>query len=261
MACGLETNCCDCERSCLRFCGENFSWDKNRSVGPCCDTCTVLHVCQCALHLSPSPLSPLRLFLLSPPFFLRVAASPHLDRNQQICVILLISAQARNPADYVDPGRGTKAFLSHEMVSPLDCCASEVKDKQSCWIVVSGWAQGSKMAEISTQIHQFLMTIKSHLKNNIYVCMYIVLHTVYLKCYPNINNYKVFFCPCKMLLVKVLIVSGTALIPSNNVLFCFVFDRKLFHLTWPLLPSYQLGSSWCSPSWAEALLVSTVGHI
>lgn len=63
------------------------------------------------------------------------------------------------------------------------------------------------------------------------------------KMLPKYKQLKGFFCPCKMLLVQVLIVSGTALTSSNNVLFCFVFDRKLFHLTWPLLPSCQRGSS------------------
>lgn len=75
--------------------GENFSSDKHRSVGPCCDTCTVSCMCVTVHFILPplpsAPLSPL-------PSFLRVAASPHLDSNQQICVSLLISAQARNPA-------------------------------------------------------------------------------------------------------------------------------------------------------------------
>lgn len=112
---------------------------------------------------SSFPLSPLSLFLLSPPFsaWQRLHIWTVISKSVWF---LLISAQARNPADYVDPGRGIRAFLAHEMVPPLDCCVSVVKDKQSCWIVVSGRAQGSKMVEISTQIHQFLMTIKSHLK-------------------------------------------------------------------------------------------------
>lgn len=135
---GLETHCCYCEMRIPKetvpcLCGENLSWEEDHSVGLRCDTCTVMHVCQRALLcllclplLLSCPLSSSLLF--SPPIlFLCVAASPHSDCNQQIYVILLISAQAQNPADYVDPEE-TKALLSHEVRLLV------VKDKQSILI-------------------------------------------------------------------------------------------------------------------------------